>query len=455
MNRLFLTMILFGFVQLSFAQIHFKDSAEAYNYWAKRGVIVATYAYMQDYIITVGEGSAEAEIIGKDEYFKQFLKDIDSKDSLPEFAQVSDFLKDNSWGGTEKKLFNPLKKNFESKVSLNESFFRCTKPGSNDLVTLIPGRNNKNDYWNNKTSEIITKYNNSLSVLRKEEQQAVESKTEPIDEKEKTPKTEQQSKGKSQRNPKQTTGTTILLYGGILIIGFLFGGGLVYFITKLKIYSILGVEKRYYLNKYFDSNARFIFRYLGVVYVLKQQKDLYKRDSESKSNNGGTETLKLKNEIAQLEKEKKELHDENIQLGKKVDNIKVNGLQDKANDNKIPTTSDAKTNQKPLQKIYFSMPENNGSFQIVNGEPSNDGKKYFRIEFEEASNYGELFFLSGERDQRAINRLESYLKPVCDIENISNSATSKKIELKQSGKVSLINDSWVIDSENKIKIKLY
>jgi len=113
------------------------------------------------------------------------------------------------------------------------------------------------------------------------------------------------------------------------------------------------------------------------------------------------------------------------------------------------------TPTKNVKKIFFSMPENNGSFQMVNGQSSNDGKKYFRIEYNESSNQGELFFLSSDRDQRAINRLESYLKPVCDIENISNSTAATKISLIQSGRVSLMNDTWVIDPNNKIKIKLY
>jgi hypothetical protein len=47
------------------------------------------------------------------------------------------------------------------------------------------------------------------------------------------------------------------------------------------------------------------------------------------------------------------------------------------------------------------------------------------------------------------------LKPVCEIDNITNSSYATKIEVIKSGKVTLINDSWVIDPEKKIKIKLY
>lgn len=108
-----------------------------------------------------------------------------------------------------------------------------------------------------------------------------------------------------------------------------------------------------------------------------------------------------------------------------------------------------------LRSIYFSMPSSDGSFQISHGATSNDGKKYFRIEFEESSTEGMLFYITGDRDQRAINRLESYLKPVCIIKNITNAGTASKIKLIQSGKVSRVNDRWIIDVNNKTKIELY
>ncbi len=100
------------------------------------------------------------------------------------------------------------------------------------------------------------------------------------------------------------------------------------------------------------------------------------------------------------------------------------------------------------------MPENDGRFIIENGEASNDGRKYFRIEFQESSEQGVLYFIPGERDKRAINRLESYLKPACEIENIISADSATRIEFLSPGKVVLINDSWVIDTDNKAKVKL-
>lgn len=459
MNKIVLfIIILTGFVQVSFAQIQFKDSIEAYNYWAKLGIIEATYAYMQDYILTVGEDKAKAEIVGKDKYLETFIQDIDSKEELPSFAQISELLNENSWSGAEKKLFNPLKTNFENKKILNERFFNTTKPGSKDLVTVIPGQYNHNKHWNAKIKDILSKYNESLLSLKKEEPKVAESNPKPTNLENNQSQSEiKQSEEKSNRNPKQIPWKTYLLYGSIFIIGILIGGIFVFIITKNKIKSIVNEEDK---RKYDDyshaaNNSPYLFGYLSVVYFLHKQKDKYKKESESVNQNNGNRIGELERNIVQLEKEKKDLLDENIELGKKLEQESIQKDENQAESHNAKSQDINNQFLKRITKLYFSMPESDGSFQLSNGESSNDGKKYFRIEFEDSSTKGELYYLSGDRDQRAINRLESYLKPVCEIENITNSSSATKIEVIQTGKVTLMNESWVIDPENKIKIKLY
>jgi hypothetical protein len=459
MNKIVLfIIILTGFVQVSFAQIQFKDSTEVYNYWAKRGIIEATYAYMQDYIYTVGEEKAKAEIIGKDKYLEQFLKDIDSKNLLPEFTQISTFLENNSWDGAEKKLFNPLVRNFENKKTLDGKFFNTTKPGSEDLVTVIPGQNNLNQNWNSKIDEILSIYNESLLSLKKEEPKVAESNPKPNNFENNQLQSEiKQSEVKSNRSPKPIPWKTFLLDGSIFIIGILFGCILVFIITKNKIKSIVNEEDKRKYNDYLHAanNSPYLFGYLRVIYFLHKQKDKYKKDYEIVNQNNGSRVSELEKKISQLEKEKKDLLDENIELGKKIEQESILKDENQSESHSVRSQDFNYQPSKKITKLYFSMPESDGSFQLSNGEPSNDGKKYYRIEFEDLSTKGELFYLSGDRDQRAINRLESYLKPVCEIDNITNSSYATKIEVIKSGKVTLINDSWVIDPEKKIKIKLY
>lgn len=103
---------------------------------------------------------------------------------------------------------------------------------------------------------------------------------------------------------------------------------------------------------------------------------------------------------------------------------------------------------------YFSIPESDGRFIIEKGEQTNDGSKYYKIVYRTDSDEGELLYICGPQDKRAINRLDTYLMPVCDIENIANAESTIKIEVLKNGKVFKITDSWVIDTDHKVKIKL-
>jgi len=448
-------LLIVGFVQMSFAQIHLKDSTEAYNYWAKRGVIEVVYAYMNDYIITVGETKAKDEISGKDKYYNEFIIGIDSKENLPAFNEISAILKANSWGGAEKKVFTPLTHSFENKTPLSKNFFNCKKPGSDDLVTTIPGYQNNSENWNTAITKIISKYNETLSEFEKEKLRISSNEnSKPVSFENSVPQSEELIQDVSpKRQKKEIPWKSFLIYGSFVLIGFFVGGMLLFLITKNKIKSILEGKYYEYLNAH-DNESRFLFGYLSVVFFLHKRKVFY--ENKTKSNkNVGFDTTNLERKVSQLEREKQVLLDENIELGKKIELLQPKKQSIEPEKNSVKPTSNNSQPQRQLTKAYFSMPSGDGSFQISNGEPLNDGKKYFRIEFEEFSNRGELFYIPSERDQKAINRLESFLKPVCDIENISNASTATKIELIQSGKVSLINDSWVIDTNNKIKIKLY
>lgn len=436
-------IILIGFAQVSFAQVQFKDSTEAHNYWAKRSVIEATYAYMQDYIITIRKEKAKDELIGKEKYFEQFLKDIDSQDTLPEFDRISVFLKENSWSGAEKTLFKPLKKNFEDRVPLDFLFFKCTKPGSNDLITVIPGHDNNNVNWDRKTNELIQGFNNSLIALSNHEKKLIDSNSDSIPSEGETAKTKQQQELQLERNQTQHFWQAFLVYVSIfiisLLIGFTIGNLWIKNQVKKRIKKILKDE----IN---EDNLGYTF--LRDVYKIK-------KDYELKSKNL-ISTDEFKRKTSQLEKEKEDFLRQNIELGKKLELEKIKKNRDQAEGN--GDNLESFISQQPTKKIvrlFFSMPETNGSFLVSNGEYANDGKKYFRIEFEESGTKGELFYLSGDRDERAINRLDSYLKPVCDIENITSSSSATKIELIHSGKVNRLNDYWIIDPDNRLKIRLH
>ncbi|NLY14681.1 MAG: hypothetical protein GXZ10_13830, partial [Gammaproteobacteria bacterium] len=180
---------------------------------------------------------------------------------------------------------------------------------------------------------------------------------------------------------------------------------------------------------------------------------LHKQEKEIINNKH--ETLQL--ELINQKKINKQLFEENISLGKKLENKNIDNKSNNSEeifDQPEVTVTEKAVNQTMYTKKFFTMPNYDGSFNISNGDDNNDGKKNYVIIYEELSNQGELIYLPSDRDQRSINRFEAILKPVCDIINIANTDSATSIELLESGKVSLVIDKWVVDLDNKVKIKL-
>ncbi len=431
--------IIFRLINPLAAQPNIKDSTEAYEYWAQRGIIEMFFAFMNDYIEAVGEPNAQKEIEGKDKYEQQYISNI-GNEKLPEFEIISTFLKDNNWKGYEKKVFQPLWQNLKKSVELDSSFFEAKKPGSDDVVTNIPGKTNKRVNWEKKSKEIITYYTDALVNLSKKDMKSQEELEVQV-----IPDVDDKKEPRNQFSNSIPDWIKKISYPLLFILGMLIGGGLIFFISKHRIYSILKVEKDSYLYDLKLMNEQFIFKYLGLIYILWQRKESYKTENSKRDIKTLQDTFV--NQIEELEKENLDLNqtilDNTIQITdpKSFDKIKSNVLE-------------IKQPERKTKKLFFTMPENDGRFIIENGETSNEGRKYFRIEYQDASELGELYFISSERDKRAINRLESYLKPVCEIENIANADKANRVEFLRSGKVVLINDSWVIDTDNKAKVKL-
>jgi len=193
------------------------------------------------------------------------------------------------------------------------------------------------------------------------------------------------------------------------------------------------------------SGERFIFKYIGLFVLLKKRKDEYKKELDQ---TGNTENSILRSKIENL-------RSENSMLKNQLSSFRTSDEKspEKNTENKFYEWRIDNSKQ-PIQKLFFSMPEDDGCFIVKNGVPSNDGSMYYRIEYNDNNDQGKLFYLPGDRDRRAINRLESYLKPVCDIENIINASSASRIDFLSPGKVVLINDNWMIDNTNKVKIKL-
>lgn len=106
--------------------------------------------------------------------------------------------------------------------------------------------------------------------------------------------------------------------------------------------------------------------------------------------------------------------------------------------------------EKDENMAYFSISDEKGYFRKEHTKTKMEAEwSYYKIN----TKTGEIYYISSASDKRAINRADSYLKPVCEF-NYSdlNDIGFNKIELIEPGKAQLLNDWWVITK--KIKIKL-
>lgn len=112
---------------------------------------------------------------------------------------------------------------------------------------------------------------------------------------------------------------------------------------------------------------------------------------------------------------------------------------------------DNSSSPKNVEKtLYFSMPNKEGEFHHDKGAEELEGRRYYKLTYQENSKEGTLEYRSGSLDISAINQRDSILRPVCNIENSTMDSPSY-IEKKSPGKVIRNGDVWKI--EEKIKIR--
>jgi len=437
-GKLVISVLLFlGFTIPVFAQSYIKDSTELYQYWAHRGIIEMVYAYMEDYEEAVPSMSI-SDKEGSNNYHEKFIAKIENE--LPELDTISYFLKNNSWVNAEKILFKQLYTNLKNSANLDSSFFETKRPDLDELITYIPGQTNKRINWDIKCEEILNSYNKQLASLSKAklEQELIEG-TQVY------PPVEKEKETQGEVSQSDSIWMQSIIYILIFLAGLLLGAWIVFLVSKQKIYRILHEETNYYLHKLKNNEESFLFNFLGLVHILKQRKDEYKKEKE--------ELLEKNKGLESISKELETIRRQN-HLAVKKQQTPLDSTTGDSHTTERPKTHEWEIKPPEKSKLFFSIPESDGRFKNHNGDPVNDVKKFYCIEFEESSEKGDLLYVTSDRDKRAINRLESYLIPVCDIENYDDAESATHITLISPGKVTLINDSWVIDPERKVKIKL-
>jgi hypothetical protein len=255
----------------------------------------------------------------------------------------------------------------------------------------------------------------------------------------------------------------VWIAGGTLL-GFIAGAALIYIYSRAKIFSILNNEKRKYIKDLKNDSeqtlsARQFFSYVGVVAMLKKSKDekaeiILKKNLELRE-------LKERNEDLRAEYAQKEKALRNRQLIN--EGPLAPGASSASNQAGQPVRTEAPragqpVRTEPLQplrtEIFFTIPESDGTFRSVNAKSVQEIDCYYKIEPDKNGQSGRLYFIPGNYDMRALDNIDYYLNPVCEIQNIINRTNARKIVMTASGVVVRRGDHWKVEESNKVKIKL-
>ncbi len=421
--RYFISLSVLSFIPYSlFSQPIFKDSTDAYNYWAQRGITEMIYSSMLDNPKSLND----EEKAGKKLYFEKYINGIDKKvfsDIEQAFNESEQFLNNNAYKNTAKNFFLPLKKAFEQRKPFNDQFF------------TVPHNYENPQNWDKKKAELLDSYRKSLQNKARVVRPAEKIVLVP-------------EAGAEMPTEKAIISGWLWILTGLLM-GFFGGALLIYMYSRSRIYSILKTEQRKYLNDLKKDNGQKLlhqkyFKYIGLVTLLKSSKDEKAKTNEEKNR-----------KILDLESQNEKLRTETEQKDKIIADLKI-AAEYKAsvgvNSQRQPGKSSGITGNN--MEIFFTIPESDGSFKNANAKDDHDNDCFYKIVPDKTGQKGKLYFISGDYDLRALDNIDYYLNPVCEIQNISDRTFARKILMTDPGFVTKRGEYWKIENNNKVKVKL-
>ncbi len=221
---------------------------------------------------------------------------------------------------------------------------------------------------------------------------------------------------------------------------------IVYFYFRIK--GILKEEYDFYKSEIRGSYEKYPSFIFGVIQFLKERKNSYKNSTPSSKNQSTNNSV-----IEDLRKDNIILDDRYTELEKKY-----LVLEGQSNSN-IPTgenviaeqTGNIYQQEIKAKVLYFSIPDEDGSFSEETASVTAFMRSYYKIEYFEGDSAAKLIYRSGNLDASALSQMDYILGPVCEIENSSmNNPT--KIIIESHGTVVQEDDKWKI--KDKIKLKL-
>lgn len=187
----------------------------------------------------------------------------------------------------------------------------------------------------------------------------------------------------------------------------------------------------------------------GISYFFYYMKYKSKKRSRVQNNSGSSHAVDSTRHYTALQEIKQELAAVRKQLEERKKEFQA--LKDEVKTARESTRSVEFDIENNSMNRYFSVPSKNGTFPEEKGSKKENENTWYRIEYERNESVGKLFYLAGKSDKRALNQMDSFLKPVCEFEN-AGKANPQKIQLVHPGQVVLKDGTWSI--EKKIKLRL-
>jgi hypothetical protein len=244
------------------------------------------------------------------------------------------------------------------------------------------------------------------------------------------------------KDTQETTQNSVLCIF-IFLIGLLIGAISIYLYSRWKIYTILSTEKHFYFESLKNSEQKYFFKYIGLIGELKKRKDVKKSDN-----------IELMSENEELKKELKKSKIVFEKVGYISQNRKDSRENNEADIISVPIDLSIEPVKSFESEMYFEIPEEDGTFKIHDGKRKQNTYSFYKIIAGKDPLQGEIHFIPGSLDLRALGNIDNYLNPVCEIDNISDRMHAKKIKMLNPGTVFLNGESWKIDVNNKVKIRL-
>jgi len=411
--RVIIVLALLLISSIAPAQIKLKDSDEAYNYWAKRGVTELVYAYMNDVKTSRKLNNEEAN--GYEDYRDYFVEGIVTKslaDIDSNYKRIPQLLDTNDWSGTRKGLLDTMRSNFDNHLSLGAVFSTNTSKYAN-------GRE-----WKSKLDNILDGYHHSLDSISKnvfaENDSTVGSGM---------------SGEVGSNNTNSTNGSNNRR--GVLE-------------DKTSLWSQLVGLSIYVFVFFMGALLALIYR---TSIANKKESKLKDRISELKSKSANANTA---NSEIELRRKIQTLNDKvsSLELAIRKErelktDTKIESESHRQNDRKQEEISQKKVEL--FKSVYFGMPEDDGSFYVDYAENSPGTRSYYEIRYKLDSYEGNLIYRGGNLDVSALNQMDAILFPVCNITS-SNNKSPRKVKVLKNGTVRKVDDKWVVD--RKVEIEL-